>query len=97
MNSAKSLHTYINKGWQLRYENQTLHKAHLYQGWRQGRARGAIASFERGAKIWFSGNYYCQESPKKLFSNKVLQLFCTVHKDPERLLTTKWEPALTMD
>ena len=36
------------------------------QGWRQELSDGGADSYYEGAKIWLSGYYKCQKSPKKL-------------------------------
>ena len=37
------------------------------QGWRQEFSDGGADSSDEGAKIWFSGYYRCQKSPKNCF------------------------------
>ena len=36
------------------------------QGWHQEFSNGRADSSDKGAKIWLSGYYKCQKSPKKL-------------------------------
>ena len=41
---------------------------YLYQGWRQEFSDGGADSSDEWTKIWFSGYYKCQKSPKNRFS-----------------------------
>ena len=48
-----------------------------YQGWCQEFSDGGADSSDEGAKIWFSGCYKCQKSPKKLLFTFPWGLACS--------------------